>query len=457
VRLTAKLRLAADLTGEELTRRTDDVMTRLKLTEHTSTDIAALSGGTRKRVSLALELLSDPILLILDEPTSGLDEGLDRSLMRLLASLARSGTAILAVTHSMVNLDESDQVLAITGLGTFGYLGPPQQILSAFGARTFADIMENLRVGRSSSGIRPAPENIATGRGMRHSPPQVRRNQTPVLAAREVRRFIPSPGTGHGRRGRKFVKPALHLLMAPVLVALLAWLAGSRGLAGTVRAPNGQLTVVLSVLSITAAFFAAALTSGSIVSDYDMLKREARWGIRAGSVVFSRFLVFGTAALFQGGLASVLFLAFSPGPSNDDLVPGWALVVLSLCLLCLASAAAGLFVSSLARTLQQSVFALMMLSVAQVVLSGLIIPLGDPKNAGDWVLAGLSWLMPIRWAVIALGSGIDLNAVSGTPEDKLWSHDLFHVVGAWAALVVLTAVFLVAALDALSTRLRQRL
>jgi ABC transport system ATP-binding/permease protein len=276
-----------------------------------------------------------------------------------------------------------------------------------------------------------------------------------VLAAREVRRFIPSPSAGHGRRGRKLIKPVLHLLIAPALVALLAWLADSHGMATT--APNGQLTTVLSVLSITAAFFAAALTSGSIVSDYDMLKREARWGIGAGSVVFSRFLVFGTAAIFQGALASAIFLAVSQGPTDDHIVPGWILVVVSLCLLCLASSAAGLFVSSLARTLRGSVFALMMLSVAQVVLCGLIIPLGSPKNAGDWALAGLSLLMPTRWAVAALGSGINLNAFSGIARDTLWSYGLLHVAEAWAALIVLTAVFIVAAVYALSARLHRRL
>ena len=456
MRVTARLRLAADLTGADLARRTEDVMARLGLTEHADAEIAALSGGTRKRVSVALELLSDPIVLILDEPTSGLDEGLDRRLMQLMAGLARSGTAILVVTHSMVNLGESDQVLAITGRGTSGYLGPPHEMCQAFGAQTFADVMDKLRAGQSS-GVRPVRNNAATAPGSRQLPVPAQRNQTPVLAARELRRLVPTAGTGCGKRIRMLARAGQHLLMAPVLIALLACLAGSQGLASTPRNPSNQLTVVLCVLSITTAFFAAALTSGSIVSDYAVIKREARWGIRADSVVISRFLVFGAAGALQGALATVLFLTFRPGPSYDEPVPGSVLLLISLCLLCVASAAAGMFISALSRTVQQGVFALMMLSVTQVVLSGLIIPLGSPGDAGDGVLAWLSWLMPIRWAVVALGAGMDLNAVPGINRDSLWSHDLFHLVGAWVALVLLTGVLLVVSLNVLSKRLRRRL
>ena len=457
IRLAARLRLAADLSSAELTQRIDDVMTRLDLSEHAGTDIAALSGGTRKRVSLALELLSDPILLILDEPTSGLDEGLDRRLMRLLASLARGNTAILLVTHSMVNLDESDQVLAINGRGAKGYLGSPKQMLAAFSARTYADVMDGLRDGNSVPEVRPVAMTAVASGGGRPSRAPVRRNQILVLATRELRRYIPSMHASRAGRRRMVAKPMQHLLMAPLLVALLSCFVGSSGLATTGRSPNAQLTVVLSVLSITAAFFAAAVTSGSIVSDYAMIKRETRWGIRAHSVIISRFLVFGSIALLQGFLASLIFLAFKPGPGHDGPVPGPLLMIVSLCLLCLASAGAGLFVSAIAHTVQQGVFALMMLSVTQVVLSGLITPLGDPKNAGVWTLAGLSWATPIRWAVAALGSGINLDSVPGITPDRLWSHDLIHLVGAWAALIVLTAVFLGIALAVLSARLRRRL
>src|SRR4029079_15979319 len=88
--------------------------------------IGPLWGGQRKRVSTAMELLSDPLLLVLDEPTSGLDEGLDRKMMDSLRSAATAdGQAVIVVTHSMVNIDRTDKVLALTGRGRPAFLGPP--------------------------------------------------------------------------------------------------------------------------------------------------------------------------------------------------------------------------------------------------------------------------------------------------------------------------------------------
>jgi ABC-type multidrug transport system ATPase subunit len=462
IRFAARLRLAPDLPRRELNQRTDQVMARLDLTKNAETDVGKASGGTRKRVSLALELLSDPVLLILDEPTSGLDEGLDRRLMRQLADLAREGTAILLVTHSMANLDESDRVLAINGRKTAGYCGPPQAMKQAFGTHSYADVMDKLRDGKSVTSSQPAVPATAAIQDSRIFIQRARRRQIPVLARRELRRFAPSSEREPGRLpsrsylGHLLAKPALHLLVAPLVVALLSCLVGSRGLATSRAVPNAQLTEILSILSITTAFFAAALTSGSIVSDYEMIRREARWGIRARNVVISRFLVFGLVALLQGVLASLVFLALRPGPSDEGLMPSSALMIVTVSLLCLTSAVAGLFVSALARSVQQGVFALMMMSVIQVVLSGLIIPLGRPGNPGIWLLNGLSWVTPIRWATAALGSGIGIDSLPGVTPDGLWSHSLVHVAGAWLALAVLTLVFLAAADSVLSVRLRHR-
>lgn len=247
IRFAARLRLAPDLPRRELNQRTDQVMARLDLTKNAETDVGKASGGTRKRVSLALELLSDPVLLILDEPTSGLDEGLDRRLMRQLADLAREGTAILLVTHSMANLDESDRVLAINGRKTAGYCGPPQAMKHAFGTHSYADVMDKLRDGTSVISSQPAVPATAAIKDSRTFLQRARRRQIPVLARRELRRFVPSSEREPGRLpsrsylGHLLAKPALHLLVAPLVVALLSCLVGSRGLATSRAIPNAQL------------------------------------------------------------------------------------------------------------------------------------------------------------------------------------------------------------------------
>ena len=84
----AELRFAKDVTKAERRQRIAEVLEDLDLTAHVDKRVKKLSGGQRKRVSTAIELLTRPSLLFLDEPTSGLDPQLDRDVMDLLASVA---------------------------------------------------------------------------------------------------------------------------------------------------------------------------------------------------------------------------------------------------------------------------------------------------------------------------------------------------------------------------------
>ena len=95
-----------------------------------------LSGGQRKRVSIATELLTAPPLLFLDEPTSGLDPGLDRDVMHQLRTLADEGRVVMVVTHSVLALDVCDNVLVLAPGGRLAYFGPPAGCWSTSAART---------------------------------------------------------------------------------------------------------------------------------------------------------------------------------------------------------------------------------------------------------------------------------------------------------------------------------
>ena len=142
----AALRYAADLrfpqgtTAEQRERRIDEVLTDLRLTEFEGNKVATLSGGQRKRVSVALELLTKPSVLFLDEPTSGLDPGMDRDVMRMLRCLTDEGRTVLVVTHSVAELQACDLLLVMAPGGGVAYYGPPQEALAFFECETWADV-----------------------------------------------------------------------------------------------------------------------------------------------------------------------------------------------------------------------------------------------------------------------------------------------------------------------------
>ena len=108
------------------------------------TRVDRLSGGQRKRASVAMELLTGPSLLILDEPTSGLDPALDRQVMTMLRRLADAGRTVVVVTHSLTFLDVCDQVLLLAPGGKTAFCGPPSGIGRALGTTNWADIFTEI-------------------------------------------------------------------------------------------------------------------------------------------------------------------------------------------------------------------------------------------------------------------------------------------------------------------------
>ena len=131
----AKLRFPPDVPAADRSLRVAEVLAELNLTERAGARIDRLSGGQRKRTSVAVELLTRPSLLFLDEPTSGLDPAIEATLMDQLRDLAHAGRTVIVVTHSIQTLDVADRVLLLAPGGRMAYFGPPSRIEGYFGQR----------------------------------------------------------------------------------------------------------------------------------------------------------------------------------------------------------------------------------------------------------------------------------------------------------------------------------
>lgn len=144
LRYTAMLRMRADLPAEELSARVAEAIADVHLQGKEKLRIASLSGGQKKRVSIAMELLSDPKVIFLDEPTSGLSPDLDMEMMALLKDLSKKGRTIVVITHAMENLDKCDSVAFLGRGGRLCYYGPAKDAFRWFNRRSYSRIFAAL-------------------------------------------------------------------------------------------------------------------------------------------------------------------------------------------------------------------------------------------------------------------------------------------------------------------------
>lgn len=236
---TAKMRLPKDFTRSQIRERIDEVLDEVEIRHRRGYLVKHLSGGERKRVSIALELLANPSIFFLDEPTSGLDPGLDRRMMQLLRKLADKGHTIVLVTHATNDITFCDYVCFLAQGGRLAFYGPPAEALTYFGTRDFAEIYNALEPTPDDRKIpADAEENY------KHSPYYKRYVQEPLdraVAGREVL-FETMEQERRPRRGRprrqfwlltrRYIRLLTHdmntlltlLLQAPIIGLILFYL-----------------------------------------------------------------------------------------------------------------------------------------------------------------------------------------------------------------------------------------
>ncbi|MCR5734126.1 MAG: ABC transporter ATP-binding protein [Lachnospiraceae bacterium] len=142
----AKLRLPKSVSKEDRNKRINEILERLGLMSVKNSQVGKLSGGQRKRLSIALELISDPSLFILDEPDSGLDGVVARNLFESLRTIADEGKIVIVITHTpdrVIDLFDDVIVLAkdAARTGRLAYYGPIEEAYEFFGKRSMEEIL----------------------------------------------------------------------------------------------------------------------------------------------------------------------------------------------------------------------------------------------------------------------------------------------------------------------------
>ncbi|MED5812525.1 FHA domain-containing protein [Mycolicibacterium sp. 050232] len=424
----AELRLPPDTTKEDREQVVMQVLEELEMTKHLDTRVDKLSGGQRKRASVALELLTGPSLLILDEPTSGLDPALDRQVMTMLRQLADAGRVVLVVTHSLTYLDVCDQVLLLAPGGKTAFCGPPDQIGPELGTTNWADIFSTVagdpaeanRKYLARTGPAPAAAASSAQPGDLGEPAKTSLfRQLSTIARRQVRLIVSDRGY------------TAFLLMLPFIMGVLSLsVPGDVGFGLPVpavqggEAPNeaGQILVMLNVGAI---FMGTALTIRALIGEQAIFRREQAVGLSTTAYLLAKIAVFAVFAVLQSAIVTVItILGKGWGPGSVDsgaFIGGRNLeLFIDISMTCVASAMVGLALSALARSAEQIMPLLVVTVMSQLVFSGGMIPV-----TGRVVLDQLSWITPARWGFAASASTIDLTRLVPPPllpADSHWKH-----------------------------------
>jgi ABC transport system ATP-binding/permease protein len=143
VEAATRLRVRSRSTAE-LDQRIDRVLEETGLSSISDRQVKVLSGGQKRRLGLAMELVSDPKILLCDEVTSGLDPRSEREIVRLLHDLSRKdGRIVLSVTHSLSHLELYDSILVLHE-GRLAFHGPPEQLTHYFSVQDTEEVYPRL-------------------------------------------------------------------------------------------------------------------------------------------------------------------------------------------------------------------------------------------------------------------------------------------------------------------------
>ena len=445
----AELRFPGDTTDEERSVRVQEVLDELKLSQTTKerpepaadTQAAALSGGEKKRVNIALELLTKPSVLFLDEPTSSLDVELKEDVVDGMRELAQDGRTVIMVTHDLEYLDKCDRVLVLKPGGQMVFYGPSDEGLRYFGKsrwvevyRAFRDEPERDWAGefeRSScylqyvgSGLTGQVPDSARGPSEPPPAPRSRLAQLAILCRRYTTLIAADRGF------------LISLAIAPLVFGgLVRLLAGRQGLVGT-RNINAETTLLF--LALIAVLGGAAGSVRELIKERGMYIRERTAGLSAGAYLLSKVAVLGLITGVQAAVLVLIGVAGLPLPRHGAYLPSpLAEILLAVVVLAIASMTAGLAVSAFVDSSEKTMQALVLIAIVQVMLSGGVLALGIG-------LRQLAYVAPARWGFGATASTVDLNALlagSGKTPDTLWDHRPSAWLLAMGAQVLLVVAF----------------
>lgn len=443
----ARLRLSRDVSTAEIDQIVGEVMDVTGLSERRDVPVGQLSGGQRKRVSIAVELITKPSVIFLDEPTSGLDPATEEKIMKLFRQIAESGRTVVLTTHAMENVKLFDKIVVMMR-GKLVWYGPPMEALTHIKADSFKDLYDKLEspINDQVAKMPPLPSGASKEQKQAY---KLQKEQISEAVAEEWKKrfqrtqqyqnYVRKPLEGL----RREVQPVAPVKRRPTVTdSLRQWGTLARRYMEVLGRDKFNLLILFGqapivafltylvvnkdqprdfpyfVLALVAVWFGTSVSAREIIRERAVYNRERMVNLGLVPYVGSKLLVlslivgaqcvllFGTLKLFD--IAGMMKM-----PGDLGGIPQLIVMIITG----MVGIALGLFVSSVVKTSEMATSLVPLILIPQILFSGLV---GVPKGTAEKLLGTL---MPATWSFDEMKRLTNLDTLRKEGSDPKGHYD----------------------------------
>lgn len=438
----AKLRLN-QMNKEQIEEKIKSIIKSLELEGKENTYIKNLSGGEKRRLSIALELLTSPKVLILDEPTSGLDLHIAKKLMQLLKKISKSGTTVVFSAHTTSNLDLCDEVIFMGNGGKICGMMPYESSFSYFNVTQFVDIYP-LLIHNQDEYFVPYQTQFS----FLHKKKQTKTSLPHINIFKQIYYL--------SKRYFQIIKNDKTLLFLIIFQSMVIALLFNLAVSSDGLKSYESAKIVLFATTCAAMWIGLFNSIQEIVKEKNIVKREYMSCISLNAYVISKILILGMICLMQSilfiGTISLHFELPKTGLIFSCLlienITHFFLISFSSCML-------GLSFSSFVKKQEYTLIVAIIYMLIQLLFSGILLPLkGFASCLSNFALG--------KYAIQTFGTSMNLIKVVKTTKlngylPEQISIDLFlneaqefftytkeNILSIWGILIFLALIFIIA-------------
>jgi ABC transport system ATP-binding/permease protein len=454
LRYASELRLPPGTSADRRREVVRSVLEKMGLSSLRTVKAGKLTVEQRKRASLAVELLTEPSLLVFDEPTADLDSAAEQEMSETLRRLADEGRVVVVATTAPTNLDACDRVLVLTPTGIPVFAGAPSQIGTQLGSTDWAVILKRVRadpygahdeyLARQQDAPAADPEPLETVEHPAPPPLPSLLRQSIIAARRQAWLMVADQ--------RYFI----FLTILPLLIGAISLLVpGDAGLgpASSYGSSPDQAVEILAVLAVGAVLMGTALGIRDLFGEQRIFRREQAHGFSASAFLAGKVIVYSLTAIVQTAVITIVATVGTAAPTNGGALLGHGKLgatvelFIALAVTAIVSAMVALGFSLLATYSEQILLTAVLIVLISMVFAGALFPI-----SGRIPLEQIAGLVPSRWGFAAAAATVDVHAVNPLAEaDDSWKHSS----GQWLLDMGALIGFGVAATAALRWRLRR--